>query len=348
MSEWELRNPIFLWVAVIAPLVFLLAGRSPATVTYSSLELLKRAPRGLRARLARLPALLLALATCALAVALAGPRTGDATTRIHREGLAILAVVDRSGSMMARDFARGDESRDRLEVVKSVLGDFVRGGKAGEGRVDDLVGLVAFGTYADGLCPLTLDHGNLIHILEEVEVAVTRGEGQTAIGEGLALAVERLRRHPARSKVAILLTDGVSNAGDITPRKAAELAAAHDIKVYTIGAGTTGVAPMPVIDPRTGKIAMRRGKPVLEPARVELDEETLKAIAAKTGGRYFHATDAEGLAAAYREIDRLERSEITEVRYRQYEERYGLPVAIALACIGLAGLAGGTVLRRLP
>lgn len=340
MFDWEFRDPAFLLVGLAAPLVFLLAARLPAFVSYSSLSLVDAAPRSLRTRVVALPAVLLALATLALAVALAGPRTGDATSRIEREGIAIAMVVDRSGSMQARDFVRGDAGISRLDVVKDVFRSFVSGeGKSG-GRPDDLIGLVSFARYADGLCPLTLDHGNLLAILADVEIVSEEGEDGTAIGEGLALAVERLRGLEVSSKVAMLLTDGVNNAGDIDPIHAAVLAAQHGIKVYAIGAGSSGLAPVPVRMPG-GRVVLRR-------AYVEIDEETLRAIASRTGGRYFHAADADALVEVIEEIDQLERSEVIETRYLTYEYHYAGWVVAALLLMASAALLSGTVLRRLP
>jgi Ca-activated chloride channel family protein len=332
----ELRDPIFLLLAVLAVPVYLLAARLPATITYSSLALVDRATPSLRVRLSFLPAALLAGAVGCLAIAMAGPRTGDASSKVHREGIAIAMVVDRSGSMQARDFVRGDSSASRLDVVKVVFRDFV----SDPARSDDLIGLVSFARFADGVCPLTNDHGNLLAILEQQEIVTDRAEDGTAVGEGLALAVERLRTQDVRSKVAILLTDGVSNAGDVTPIQAADLAMQHGIKVYTIGAGQTGWAPVPVKTPR-GDVVLRR-------AYVEMDEATLREIAERSGGRYFHAASADGLEEVYREIDNLERTEITEVRYLQYSEHYDVWVAGSLSCIGLAALLGGSVLRRFP
>jgi Ca-activated chloride channel family protein len=332
----ELRDPLFLLAALLAPAVYVLASRLPAVVTWSSLGLVDVAPRSLRTRLARLPALLLSLAVVCLAVALADPRTGDATTRIQREGIAVAMVVDRSGSMQARDFVRGDASVSRLDAVKGVFRDFV----SSRSRAGDLIGLVAFARYADGLCPLTLDHGNLLAILDQVEIASEPGEDGTAVGEGLALAVERLRGQDARSKVAILLTDGVNNAGEIDPLNAADLAAQYGIKVYTIGAGSTGYAPVPV-QTRDGRIILRR-------AFVEMDARTLEEIARRSGGRYFHAADARALAEVIDEIDHLERSEITEVRYLEYRHHYAVFVVGALLLVFGSGLLSGTVLRRLP
>jgi Ca-activated chloride channel family protein len=340
MPEWELRDPLFLLVVLLAPFVYLLASRLPAAVRYSSLAPLGGAPHSLRTRLALLPALLLALAVAAMAVALAGPRTGDAITRVRREGIAIAMVVDRSGSMQARDFVAGDASASRLDVVKRVFREFVAGGGWSGGRPDDLIGLVSFARYADGLCPLTVDHASLLAILDELEIVTEREEDGTSVGEGLALAVERLRRQDTKSKVAILLTDGVNNAGDIDPLQAADLAAQHGIRVYTIGAGTTGYAPVPV--------QTRGGRTVLRRAFVELDEKTLRAIAERSDGRYFHATDADGLVAVVEEIDGLERSEVTEVRYLEYQHHYKAFVGSALALVAASSLLSGTLLRRLP
>ena len=340
MSDWELRDPLFLLVGLLAPLVYLFASRLPGAVTYSSLSIITGAPVSLRRRLAALPALLLALATLTLAIALAGPRTGSAVNRIKREGIAIAMVVDRSGSMRARDFVADDLSVDRLAVVKQVFRDFVVGGRHSGGRPDDLIGLVAFARYADSLCPLTLDHGNLLTILEDLEIVTDPEEDGTAVGEGLALAVERLRGHPAASKVILLLTDGVNNAGDIDPLEAADLAVANGIKVYAIGAGRTGYAPVPVELPG--------GRTVLRRAYVEIDERTLQAIAERTGGRYFHATDADGLGQVVKEIDELERSEITEIRYLEYAEHYAGFVTAALLLVASSALLNGTLLRRLP
>ena len=337
---WELRDPLFLAAGLLAPVVYALARRLPASLTYSSLSIPDTAPRSLRVRLSALPAVLLALAAACLAFAMAGPRTGDATTKVKREGIAIMLVVDRSGSMDARDFVDGDYSVSRLDAVKSALREFVLGGGASAGRPNDLVGVVAFGTFADGVCPLTLDHRNLMSIVEDLEVARIQTEASTAIGEGLALAVERLRAHRAHSKVVVLLSDGVNNAGVIEPLQAAELAAHLGIRVYAVGAGSTAIAPMP--------FRAADGRTVLRPTAVEIDEATLARIAERTGGRYFNARSAEGLVETYDEIDRLERTEITEVRYLQYREHYRAFVIAALVLIGVASLAAGTALRRLP
>lgn len=344
MADWtnfEFSDPLLLCFALLAPLVYVQASRLPSAVQYSSLRLVETSKRSLRSRLAWLPAALLALATLALSIALAGPRTGNAVSEIKREGIAIGMVVDRSGSMEARDFVRGDTSTSRLDVVKEIMRDFVLGGGGfGKGREDDLIGLVSFARYADGLCPLTLDHRSLIAILDQIETPVDQREDGTAIGEGLALAVERLRRQQAASKIVILLTDGVNNAGEIEPLQAADLAAQYGIKVYTIGAGYTGFAPYPVRR-ADGRISLRR-------VPVEIDEVTLQRIAQRSGGRYFHAKDEKGLREVFEEIGRLERSEVSEIRYLEYELHFAPVVALALALVTLALLLSSGWLRRLP
>lgn len=337
----ELAQPLFLLAALLAPFVFLRANRRDANVAFSSLALVAGGRRSLRERVAWLPAALLALATVLLAIALAGPRTGNSVSEIEREGIAIAVVVDRSGSMDARDFVKGDHGTSRLDVVKRIFQEFVKGGgRFGEGRPDDLIGIIAFARYADGLCPLTLDHGSVLAILDELETPTEAAEDGTAVGDGLALAVERLRRQETTSKIVILLTDGVHNAGDIEPLEAAELAARFGIKVYTIGAGYTGYAPFPMRLP-DGRVSLQR-------VPVEIDEATLRKIAEKSGGRYFHATDEAGLREVVEEIGRLERSKVEELRYLEYEHHFEAFVAAALAALALAWLLAATGLRRLP
>lgn len=341
LAGLEFSDPLFLLAGLLAPLVFIEVNRRSASVAFSSLSLVAGGRRSLRERLVWLPAALLAVATLALAVALAGPRTGNAVSQVEREGIAIAVVVDRSGSMEARDFVRGDTSTSRLDVVKRIFRDFVKGGgNFGEGRPDDLIGIVAFARYADGLCPLTLDHGSAVAILDDIKTPEDPSEDGTAVGDGLALAVERLRRQETASKVAILLTDGVSNAGDIEPREAAELAARFGIRVYTIGAGYNGFAPFPVRR-ADGRVSLQR-------VPVEIDEVTLRQIAEKTGGRYFHATDEAGLREVVAEIGQLERSKVAELRYLEYEHHYRSFVAAALAATALSWLLASSWLRRLP
>ena len=339
--NWELRDPWLLFAILLAPLAYLLARRISSSLQFSSLATADQSPRSWRVRLVILPPLLNAAAVALLAFALAGPRTPDEQTKVYRQGIAIMMAIDRSGSMQARDLVRNDVAVNRLEVVKQVFEQFVFGdGDSGNGRPDDLIGLVTFAAYADSLCPLTLDHGNLVSMSKETEIATTPEEDGTAIGEGLALAVERLRRHPAKSKVAILLTDGVNNAGAIQPMQAAELAAEHNVRVYCIGTGTNGVAPFPARD--------MFGRTVMQAIRVEIDEKTLQEVATKTGGQYFRATDIDTLERIYTEIGQLERTKISDVRYLEYTEHYGTFVGTALSLVTVAAIANRSILRQLP
>jgi Ca-activated chloride channel family protein len=340
--DWEFRDPWFFLLLPLAVFAYWLAGRKNSALVYSSIDILSATPKSLRLRLLRLPPLLLALAVSIVIVALARPRTPQRESRVAREGMAIMMVVDLSSSMNARDLVADDRSINRLDVVKEVFVDFVLGSaRAGtRGRPDDLIGLVTFAGFADSICPLTLDHGNLASIVSDLSIVVEQAEDGTAVGDGLGLAVERLRRSTAKSKVAILLTDGVNNAGVIQPNQAAELAAEFNIKVYCIGAGTNGLAPMPTTD--------LFGRPTLIAQPVEIDEESLKTIANKTGGQYFRAENREVLASVYREIDQLEKTAISEVRYLQYEEHFPWLVLVAGALVVIASALNGSIFRKLP
>ena len=337
---WEFRDPWLLLAALVAPLLWFLLRRSPGVIHYSSLTIPLAAPRSLRVRLAGLPAILLALAALSIAISIAGPRRGDATTRVSRDGIAMVMVIDRSGSMNARDF-ESDTDINRLHVVQNVFRDFLTEPDGSARRPDDLIGAIAFGRYPDSICPLTLDHRSLAAIVGDLEVLREREESATAIGDALALAVERLREHEARSKVVILLTDGEDNASIIDPLTSAQLASDHGVKVYTIGAGRDGNVLFPVFDPRTQQELLRS-------QHFELDEEELIEIANVTGGQYFAAEDKTSLEEVVAEIDALERSEITEERFLRYTEFFQVFIQAALVCVALAGILGGTVLRRLP
>lgn len=340
MIALEFREPILLLLVLAAVPVFLLARRAPGRVLFSSLELLPRTASGWRSRLAWLPDALLALALVAMVVALAGPRIGERVSRVQREGIAIAMVVDTSGSMRALDLSTPDRERTRLQAVQDVFESFVLGGGDLPGRPDDAIGLIRFAGFADTAAPLTLDHENLVAVARNLDITMQRSEDGTAIGDALGLAVERLRESAAASRIAVLLTDGVNNAGVESPLAAAELARSQGVKVYSIGAGSTGIAPVRIPDGRGGT--------VLRSMPVEIDEATLKGVADRTGGRYFRADDAAALEAVYAEIDRLERTRISEDRSRQYEELFALPLLVALALAALGWLGRGAVFARVP
>jgi Ca-activated chloride channel family protein len=250
-------------------------------------------------------------------------------------------VVDVSGSMQALDLSTPDQERNRLQAVIDVFSDFVSGREGLPGRPNDAIGLVSFAGYADTRSPLTLDHDNLVAIARSLEIVTDREEDGTALGDGLGLAVERLRESKARSRIAILLTDGVSNAGKDAPIDAAKLAKKFGIKVYTVGAGTNGLAPVRIEDPASGRSFLRQ-------VMVEIDEETMRAIADETGGAYFRATDSNALREVYRQIDQLERSQLQGEKWRSYREEFALPLALGLLLAALGLLGEATLWRRLP
>lgn len=364
MTQFHTPSVWFLLLLLALPLVWW-AYRTPrrqAKLRYSSTALLAglRPGWGVRARVA-LP-VLRTLAVTLLVLALARPQKGNEQTRILAEGIAIQLVVDRSGSMQAMDFKIDGQRVDRLAAVRKVVHEFVAGGEGLPGRENDLIGLVSFARFADSQCPLTLDHGYLLEILGKTLPVTSQNEDGTAIGDAMALGVERLRSLESqqrfqgarriKSKIMILLTDGENNAGDLDPLKAAELAETYGIKIYTIGAGTHGTAPFPMIDPFTGERVLRE-------MTVSIDEETLKKIAERTRGRYFRATDTESLRQIYAEIDELEKTKTQERRYLQYRElatdsiqwgRLRLPPLLlgAFALLSIEILLSSTWLRKTP
>ena len=265
-------------------------------------------------------------------------------------------MLDISGSMEAIDFQLEGRDVSRLEAVKHVIQEFVLGSRASglSGRPDDLVGLVAFGGFADSKCPLTLDHGALVDIVQGLEIPKPIRDSQgrvinaqalqeelaTAIGDGVAVGVDRLRGAKAKSKVLILLTDGDNNAGVVDPREAARIAAESGIRLYTIGIGRSGTVPIPQED--------EFGNRVLVPAQFRIDEDLLREMAQTGRGRYFHASDSEGLAQVYAEIDKLEKSEFEETKYSEYTELFPWFAGPGLAVILLIGVLTETRFRSLP
>ncbi|WP_425398712.1 vWA domain-containing protein [Aeoliella sp.] len=322
-----LHNPWILTLLLLLPIIAwrMWAGRRRSAVPFSSTECMQDLQPTWRQRLAWLPAVLTLLAVAVTIIALARPREGREQTIVDADGIAIEMVVDRSGSMRALDFKIDGEHVDRLTAIKNVAGRFIGGDEDASqeeglsGRVSDLVGLVTFAGYADAVTPPTLDHAFVTSQLNHQEIVTERSEDGTAIGDAISLAVEKLnslddrQEKKVKSKVMVLLTDGENNAGVIDPQQAAELAENMGIKIYTIGVGTRGRAPVPVVNPFTGREQ-------IEWTEVNIDEDTLRQIADETGGKYFRATDTESLTAIYREIDQLEKSKIEEQHFVDYRE----------------------------
>lgn len=354
----------FLCLLLLVPFVAwrLISRRRSTAVPFSSTQPLAGIGSTWRMRFQWLPAALRVAAIVLLVVALARPQFGRRETKIDSEGIAIEMVIDRSGSMQAMDFEVDGQPVDRLTAVRDVASRFVAGDEELSGRTADLVGLISFAGYADSLTPLTLDHPYVVHALQQTEIVSDRSEDGTAIGDAVGLAIEKLQAleesreqsgsKPIESRVVILLTDGESNAGDIDPMQAAELAQSLGVKIYTIGVGTRGRAPVPVMDPFTGR-------QTLQWMDVNIDEETLQKIAETTGGRYFRATDTASLEAIYAEIDKLEKSHVEERQYVDYRELAVEPVyagtlylpplaLLAFLLLATEQLLANTVFRRIP
>lgn len=335
---WE--YPWLLTLVVLVAPTWRWSRRSAAHALYATVSRLPQGARSWRLRLAWVPAALAAVACAAWVVALAGPRVGKRNSLVRADGIAIMMVVDTSSSMLALDLSDERGEKTRLDAIKEVFGRFVMGGPALRGRPADAIGLVSFAAYADTRSPLTLDHGNLLAALDATQIVEPRSsEDGTAIGDGLALALGRLQQSPAKSKVVVLLTDGENNAGEQDPRGVAKLASQLGIKIYTIGAGTTGNAPV-----RLGQGAGSR----LVSMAVRIDEALLRDIAEQTGGRYFRATDAAALAQIYATIDRLETVELSQERFLEYRYFAEPLIAMGLIALVVAFALRFSLLRRYP
>lgn len=326
----EFHTPEFLYLLVAIPLFglwyFFMRKKEAAVLTISSVK-------GFKARSSFLPKLkpilylfrLLALAI--LLVALARPQNVSVTTKVKaNKGIDIVMAIDVSASMLARDL-----KPNRLEALKEVATNFVNR------RPNDRIGIVVYAGESFTQTPITSDKGIVKRTISEIKWGQL--EGGTAIGMGLGSGVNRLKDSEAKSKVIILLTDGVNNTGNIDPKTATELAKELNIKVYTIGIGTNGTAEFPYArNPKTGQLQFRR-------QQVEIDEELLEFIANETEGQYFRATDNEKLQEIYDEIDKLEKTKIEELKYTSFEEKYRLLVFIAGGLLLLEFLLRNTLFR---
>jgi Ca-activated chloride channel family protein len=359
-SPWALLLLFFLPVLAYLSL----RRKRSAAVKFPSLMDIKSCHFSWRLRLRPLLKVARLLALLLLIVALARPRKGTVLSEISAEGVAIEAVVDRSGSMQTEMDYGG--KLNRLQVVKEVLADFIQGDKKElTGRSSDLIGLITFARYADTVCPLVLNHNVLLEFLKKTELVRLRNEDGTAIGDAIALAAARLKKaeeeikrrntqlaQPGRNnsdsteqagfkiknKVIVLLTDGRNNMGEYNPLDAAELAKEWGIKIYTIGIGSAQAYT--TVQNVLGTFRI--------PTRQDLDEGLLKAIAEKTGGFYSRADDTEALRSIVRKIDQLEKTEVKSIQYTQYAERFGPWTLSGLLILVMEMLAGCTVFRKIP
>ncbi len=330
MADIAFKNPELLWLAlVLIPMIAyyaFLQRKSRVEFRYSNVAASKGAEATIKSKLIHLPFILRMLVVALLIVVLARPQSSSSWQDVTTEGIDIVMALDISGSMQAEDF-----KPNRLEAAKKVAKNFIGN------RPNDRLGLVVFAGESFTQCPLTTDHSVILNLFNDVKSGML--EDGTAIGMGLATSVKRLKDSEAISKVVILLTDGENNAGSIAPATAAEIAKEFGVRVYTIGVGTRGMAPMPFTDPF--------GRTVYQDVEVKINEELLTRIADMTDGKYFRATDNASLEEVYKEIDELERSKIDVTEYRKRKEEF-LPFAIAaLLLLACEVLLKQTILRSI-
>jgi Ca-activated chloride channel family protein len=330
MSSIEFASSYFLYGLIIIPLLvvwYIFSGRkNQAYVKFSDTSFFNGMPRSWRIYARHI---LFVIEMCALAlliIALARPQSSSKSQKINVEGIDIVLTIDLSSSMLAQDLRP-----DRLEAAKNISADFVKG------RPEDRMGLVVFASETFTQVPLTTDHGMLLNMMKELKCGML--EDGTAIGDGLASSVSRLKDSEAISKVVILLTDGDNNAGSIDPATAAEMAKLFGIRVYTIGVGTRGTAPYPVQTP-FGGIQYQQ-------IPVTINEPLLQQIADETGGKYYRATSNEKLEQIYDEIDQLERSKIEINEFTRVHEEFLPFVLIGLALLLLGFILKNTVFKTL-
>jgi Ca-activated chloride channel homolog len=327
-------NPLWLLLvlAIIGRIALLIRDRRRrfGAFTISALSLVSP-KQSLRAQFAGIPFLLESIAAVAMIVALARPQRVTKMATNDRFGIDIVVALDASGSMAAEDF----KPRNRFAVAKELIGDFI------SKRQDDRIGIVTFGVRAATRVPITYDRDIAGAILERAQVG-ENGDG-TAIGHAIATSVNRLRTSKSRSRIIILVTDGVNNAGSIDPLTAAQLAARYGIKIYAIGVGSRGPVPIPLKrqDPFTGEIVT-----TYQLVRADIDEEALAAIAKTTNGEYFRATDARTMSEVLDRIDHLEKTRLTAPKSEKIEELYGLPLALGVVALALSLLSGETVWQK--
>lgn len=330
----QFAHPELLWLLLALPVVALLrARRGPrAAVRYSSTDAVRSLARTTRARMGVLLPYLRLPAAALLVVALARPQLAHSSTSIKASGVDVMLAIDVSSSMGALDLELEGQRADRLEVVKSVVDTFI------DQRPNDRLGMIAFAGGPYLVSPLTLDHEWVSRNLARVELGTV--EDGTAIGSALSAAVNRLRTSDAHTKIIVLLTDGVNNAGKVHPELAAEAAAALGIKVYTIGVGAEGEAPIEITD--------ENGRRRVVMTDADVDEAMLEKLASTTGGMFFRATDTESLREVYARIDAMEKTTREISRFERRDEKFMWALAPALALLVLELGLATTVLRRVP
>ena len=333
-ENFQFAHPELLFLLLLLPLMALLKGRlgGIGSLRFPSTAVAREAGGTPRGRAGGWLTAIRILAVGILILALARPQIGRGTTEVEASGIDILLAIDVSGSMEALDFESQGQRANRLEAVKEVVKTFV-----GE-RPNDRIGIVAFADRPYVVSPLTLDHEWLIKRLDTVKIGQV--EDGTAIGSAIVSAANHLKAQESKSRIVVLLTDGMNNAGAANPLTAAEAAKALDIKIYTVGAGTRGQAPMPVED--------QFGRKRLQMVDVDIDEDTLKEVAAETGGQYFRATDTSSLENVYDAINELETTKRKLKKYEDVDELFFWALLPGFLFLGMERLLGETRLRILP
>jgi Ca-activated chloride channel family protein len=330
---YRFADPQYLYLLTLIPLLaywyWKRRAKGSGKIRFSDIHVIKRVGKTAKQRLRHSLFLLRLLFISLIIIAFARPQSGSQMRETTTEGVDIILALDVSSSMLAEDF----KPKNRLEAAKKVAEEFI------QGRQNDRLGLVIFAGESFTQCPLTLDYGVLMTLLQDIKVADQDWDG-TAIGMGVVNAVNRLRDSKAKSKVIILLTDGVNNRGEVDPITASNIAAAIEVKIYTIGAGSQGTALYPVNDPLLGKRFV--------PMPVEIDEEVLKQIAANTKGRYFRATDTKKLSEIYAEIGELEKTKIEVKEFTRYDEYFHFFLLIGLGLFVLEMILTNSIFRKLP
>ncbi len=338
------HNPQLLWLLLLLPLIAYLKGRTGknAALIFSSTAIARKVSGASRNRAGRLLFVLRLLALASLIVALARPQLGEQFTETEASGIDIMLVVDVSGSMHALDFATRRDIVNRLDVVKRTIVDFIKQ------RPNDRIGLIAFSRESYLVSPLTLNHDWLMQNVERLEIGMVDSTA-TAIGPAIAMSANSMRDLPADSRVVVLLTDGEDNVNQIPPITAAEAAKAFGIKIYTIAAGSPGRVPMPAMD-RSGNVMRDRNGDIIVAGYMDesIDTETLREIASITGGQFYHATNTREMEQIYREIDQLEKTEVSIQHYATFHELFFWPALTGLLLLALEQALAQTKLRKLP
>jgi Ca-activated chloride channel homolog len=308
-ASMHFKNPEVLWLLVLIPVVIVyfwkVKRKARTQIRISSTEAFKNYRPSLKQRMVNLPFALRVLAMSLLVVALARPQSSSRASNVKTEGISVVVALDISSSMLAEDF-----KPNRIEAAKKVALDFI------DGRPNDLIGLVIFSGQSFTQCPLTSDHAVLKNLLKDIKSGSLK-DG-TAIGEGLATSVSSLKEAPTKSKVVVLITDGVNNSGSIAPQTAGEIALTFGVRVYSVGVGTRGMAPYPV---------QTLFGVQYQNMEVQIDEDLLTSVAESTDGRYYRAVNNKRLEAIFAEIDKLEKSKIEITEFKRYTEEY-LPFAL--------------------